>query len=42
MKLDDANLSLKQGLYKLYLLKTLKNGIELKEIKENIKTSTNP
>lgn len=36
MKLDDANLSLKQGLYKLYLLKTLKNGIELKEIKENI------
>tara|TARA_Y100000385_G_C12546280_1_gene405933 strand:+ start:255 stop:464 length:210 start_codon:yes stop_codon:yes gene_type:complete len=38
MKTHEAHTSLKQGLYKLYLFKSLKDGIELKDIKENINT----
>ena len=38
MKTHEAHTSLKQGLYKLYLFKSLKDGIELKDIKEEINT----
>lgn len=38
MKTQEAHSSLKQGLYKLYLFKSLQNGIELKDIKEEINT----
>lgn len=38
MKTHEAHTSLKQGLYKLYLFRSLKDGIELKDIKEEINT----
>ena len=38
MKTQEAHTSLKQGLYKLYLFKSLKDGVELKDIKEKINT----